>query len=157
MTNFKSETCSPGLAIAFLATGFLLMFLFWPISRKTLYLDRVSSSPSPMKPGAGSTRIIAGGPSRGRNWRATRRKASRKVSLFSSVMKQATEYEDTHSLSTKMSWQFPLRTTAANVKPMASLGSSEDWGISWSGNFFKEAHVWHDSQTLSMAFPRSRA
>lgn len=61
MTNFKSETCSSGWAIAFLATGFLLMILFLPISRETLYFDRVSSSRSPMKPGAGSTRIIAEG------------------------------------------------------------------------------------------------
>ena len=59
---FKSSSSSS--RIAFSTTGFLFGFLTRPISRDKRSDVKVSSFHKAMKPGAGSTLIIAGGPSR---------------------------------------------------------------------------------------------
>ena len=56
---------SSSSAMAFSATGFLLVFLTRPISNDKPRRLRVGSVRSATKPGAGSTLMMAGGPSRG--------------------------------------------------------------------------------------------
>jgi hypothetical protein len=77
---------SSSSAMAFSATGFLLVFLTRPISRDKPRLLRVGSVRSATKPGAGSTLMMAGGPSRGCSSLHNLARASRSVLAFSSWM-----------------------------------------------------------------------
>ena len=65
---------------AFSATRFLFGFLMRPTSKQMPGRFNVGSSTSAIKPGSGSTRMTAGGPSRGRNSRQRRTMQSRKAS-----------------------------------------------------------------------------
>jgi hypothetical protein len=76
---------SSSSAMTFSATGFLLVFLTRPIYRDKRLL-RVGSVRSVTKPGAGSTLMIAGGPSRGCSSLHNLARASRSVLAFSSWM-----------------------------------------------------------------------
>ena len=77
---------SSSSAMAFSATGFLLVFLTRPISRDKPRRLRVGSVRSATKPGAGSTLMMAGGPSRGCSSLHNLARASRSVLAFSSWM-----------------------------------------------------------------------
>ena len=76
-----------------------------------------------LNPGAGSVRMTAGGPSRGRISMHKRMSASRSVSRRSLSMSMASVYDVTHSLTTRTSCRFPFSTSAANDVPMTSGGS----------------------------------
>ena len=70
---------SSSWAIVFSATGFLLVLLARPIFRDNPRLLRVGSFRSATKPGAGSTLMMAGGPSRGCSSLYNLARASRRV------------------------------------------------------------------------------
>jgi hypothetical protein len=74
---------SSSSAMAFSATGFLLVFLTRPISRDKPRFLRVGSFRSATKPRAGSTLMMVGGPSRGCRSLHSLASASRSVFAFS--------------------------------------------------------------------------
>ena len=61
-SNSISSSCT-----AFSATGFLLRFFGFPSSRTILWSCKSWSLTRDLNPGAGSVRITAGGPSKGRS------------------------------------------------------------------------------------------
>ncbi len=73
---------SSSSAIAFSATGFLLMFLIRPISRDMPRCLSVGSSCKAINPGAGSTLMMAGRPSEECNSLHKRPRASLKCGTF---------------------------------------------------------------------------
>lgn len=74
----------------------------------------VPSSLRAIHPGAGSTRIIAMGPSRGCNSNTRLANASRKVPCLSSFMMHTDVNEVTVSRITTINYRSRLRTSAAN-------------------------------------------
>ena len=130
-------------ATAFSATGFLLMFLALPISN---VMPRVRSAGlffNARKPGAGSTRIVAGGSSR--EWSATNKvdRLSRRVAVFSSGMIQAEVKDVEVSRRTRINCLLLRRTSAAKEMPTTAGGSFVVWFSRGCGRLPREAQVWH--------------
>ena len=88
---------------AFSATGFLFLFLTRPTSIVTFRWLRESLLAMDRKPGEGSPRIIALGPSSGCRPAISCVRASRRVSCFSSCTKQEAVKDVEHSRSTRIS------------------------------------------------------
>ena len=137
---------------AFSATGFLLGFLILPISKRIPNRSRVGSFMRATKPGAGSTRIIAGGPSRGRSSTQRRARQSRNASWRSLSTMHVDVYELTVSRTTNMSYRLRLITSAANETPIASGASVVVCSMSVVGILLSDMHVWHASVTRSIAW-----
>ena len=109
------------------------------------------------KPGEGSTRITALGPSSGWTPTISWVRASRRVSCFSSGTKQEAVKDVAHSRSTRISWRWRLITSAAKEIPTTSGESSEDWWTKEPGNDLREVQVWQADVTREMASFMSRA
>ena len=114
---------SSSSAMAFSATGFLLVFLTCPISRDKPRRLRVGSVHSATKLGAGSTLMMAGGSSRGCSSLHNLARASQSVLAFSSWMIDVAVKDVVVSRTTMIVCLHRLRTSAANGTP-TTLGGS---------------------------------
>lgn len=92
-----------------------------------------------LNPEAGSVRIIAGGPSRGRSWIQRRIRASRRVWWRSSSSINVEVYEVTHSLKTRISCRLGFRTSAAKDTLTASGGSHDDCSMRACGVWLRQS------------------
>ena len=115
---------SSSSAMAFSATGFLLMFFIRPISKDMPRRLSVGSSRKAINPGAGSTLTMAGRPSKECNYLHKRPRASRSVIPFSSWIMDVTVYEVVVSQRTMIFWLHLLSISAVNETPMTLGGSS---------------------------------
>ena len=118
---------------------------------------RTSSFCNAKNPGAGSTLIMAGGPSSGCRPTHKRASASRSISYFSLSIIQAVAKEVTDPRSSSTNYLLRLSTSAANDTPTVSVEFSDDCFTKVFGNVFNDAHVWHESDTRSIALFKSSA
>lgn len=105
------------------AMGFLLTFLTRPSSMTIRCWARIESWTSFWKPGAGSVRIIAEGPSRGINPTQSRIKPLLNSRWSSLSMIHASVNDVTDSRKTSMNCLSRLRTSPAKDNPMTGGGS----------------------------------
>ena len=133
------------------------MFLALPISNVMPRVRSTGSFFNAQKPGTGSTRIVAGGPSG--EWSATNKvdRLSRRVAVFSSGMIQAEVKDVEVSRRTRINCLLLRRTSAAKEMPTTAGGSFVVWFSRGCGRLRREAQVWHVPRTRSMAFVISRA
>ena len=118
---------SSNSSIALSATGFLLTFFILPTSMTRPSSDRWWSLSRDANPGAGSTRMTAGGPFTGRNGIHNAARLVFKVSFVSSGITAVVVKLVTVSLTTNIFWRFLLSTSAANDVHGISGGSSLVW------------------------------
>ena len=152
-SNSVSSSCT-----AFSATGFLLWFLGIPISRIILWRCNCWSLMRALNPGAGSVRMMAGGPSRGRNWMQRRMRASRNVWWRSSSSTSVEVWDVTHSRKTRISCRERLRTSAAKETPTGAGGSTEDCSMRARRVWLKveqQVQLW-DTRSIALSMSKAK-
>ena len=108
--------------MALSATGFLFLFFIRPTSRLIRQERSSSSSFNLAKPGAGSIRMTANGPSKGRSPTANDIRPFRKEQWSSLGMRHVAVKDETDSRNSNIDWRFNLRTSAEKEQPTDSGG-----------------------------------